>query len=453
MKVFKSSALKTALAIAVSCYAAHSFAAGTLAGTTVNNKATLSFTVGAAAQPVVESSPTGNSLVGINNGANTAFLVDRKVNMSVVESGASSNLTVPGATQVVTLFKVSNLGNSVQDFLLTAEALATGVTLATASGDSYGTGASNFAVSNCTTAVSPAQLASVTTVPTSFSTLTYLDELAPDSAQYVQVKCDMPAVNLAATTSPPGFNTGDLAAVRLVATVAASACATLPASTCATVGTAGTALVATTTPDDAAVVDTVFGDPAGPTGLSTDLVSDGKASARDTYKITAAQPKVTKTSAVVCDPINGLSGPKRIPGSIIKYSITVLNEVRSGQTVADVANLTLTKLEDLIDSNLDFVSDAYVASVPAACTATSVNTGATLSLNSACASGAAVSPARTSTTCPAAAANALFASSTLTVDFAGNTTMVPALTGTNPAAVRELRPTDSITVDFYARVK
>ena len=49
--------------------------------------------------------------------------------------------------------------------------------------------------------------------------------------------------------------------------------------------------------------------------------------------------QVTKISQVVSDPVNGASNPKRIPGSVQVYTITVTN---SGSGAVDAASLVLT---------------------------------------------------------------------------------------------------------------
>jgi hypothetical protein len=49
------------------------FAAGTAAGTDINNRATVNYQVGSVAQTPVESSPLGNSTPGTGNGSNTSL--------------------------------------------------------------------------------------------------------------------------------------------------------------------------------------------------------------------------------------------------------------------------------------------------------------------------------------------------------------------------------------------
>jgi hypothetical protein len=431
------------------------WAAGTFAGTTVNNKATLNFSVGGVAQPVVNSSPTGNTSTGAAGGANTAFVVDRKVDLLVITTDTAANVTVPGATNVATTFRVTNLGNSVQDFSLQMEAMAIGSAMVTASGDAFANNASTFAVTNCRWAVAATAAAlPAPTASTSFTTSAFIDELAPDGAAFVRAICDMPAGPPASGTA--GGNNGDIATVALIATAAESACAstTILAATvtansaCATTGSLGGVLSATTVAETPGAVDTVFGDTAGRSAAIADGIRDAKHSARDAYKLVSAQPKVTKTESVFCDPFNFASNPKSIPGAIIKYSIRVENVINSGQTAADVANALLTTFSDALDSNLALVVDAYASVNPATCTPVT-GTATTAALINVTGGGA--SPVRTFTANPTGVTS--LAGSTLSVTYNGATAILPAVATGTTAAVGELRAGEFVQVDFYVKVK
>ena len=81
----------------------------------------------------------------------------------------------------------------------------------------------------------------------------------------------------------------------------------------------------TTGGDTAGTVEVVFADNVG---TATDGVLSGRNgshSATNTYTINTADLIVTKTSAVISDPFNLTSNPKRIPGATIEYTITVSN--------------------------------------------------------------------------------------------------------------------------------
>ena len=96
------------------------FAAGTDAGVTIGNRATVNYTVGTTAQTAIESSPTGNSNPGVGNGANTNFVVDRRIDFTVTETGGGFTTVAPGQLNAVTIFTVTNTSNAAQGFQLSA---------------------------------------------------------------------------------------------------------------------------------------------------------------------------------------------------------------------------------------------------------------------------------------------------------------------------------------------
>lgn len=432
-------------------------AAGTAAGTAINNKATLTFSVGGVTQPVVNSSPTGNTSTGAGGGSNTTFVVDRKIDLQVITTDSAANVTIPGAANVAATFRLTNLGNSVQDFSFAVEAMAIGTNMVVASGDAYASNASTFAVSNCRWATAAtAGALPLASAPASFNTTAFADELAPDAQVFVRVICDMPAGPPA--TGTPGGNNGDLATIALVGTAKESACAatTLFAgsptanTSCATTGALGAALTQTAAADTAAAVDTVFGDAAGRSVAIADTARDADHSARSAYKLVSAQPKVTKTETVFCDPFNLGVNPKAIPGAVVKYSIKVENVINGGQTAADVAHALLTAFSDTLDANLALVTDAYTTVSAATCNPAvgTVTTAALINVTG----GGTASPARTFPANPAGITT--FAASVLGVTYNNATTpILPAVATGTTAAIGELRAGEFVQVDFYVKVK
>jgi uncharacterized repeat protein (TIGR01451 family) len=78
------------------------YAAGTNAGQTISNTATVSYSVNSVAQPSVTSSPA-------------TFVVDRKIDMSMTPAGTT---TQPNATGVAVSYVVLNEGNAPDSFTL-----------------------------------------------------------------------------------------------------------------------------------------------------------------------------------------------------------------------------------------------------------------------------------------------------------------------------------------------
>ena len=284
------------------------FAAGTLSGTTINNLATLNYSVGGVAQPAVGSSPTGNTT---GAGTNTAFVVDNKVNLTLVTVDAAAVPVIPGQTNVVATFTVTNTGNTVQDYSLAAAQLATGTTVF-ATNDNFDTGScSTFVESGATAGYQAAQ-----------DIATFVDELAPDATKTVYVVC---------ASIPSTQINGDQANISLTATTA-------------TGGTAGTlgAISVQTAGTNTAGVDIVFADPSTTANANgTDpgqTARDAIGVARDAFKVVSANLTVTKTVTPICDPFNGNVNQKEIPGSDVQYAITIANTGSSSATLSTVAD-------------------------------------------------------------------------------------------------------------------
>src|SRR5688572_177897 len=111
--------LRTALvAVAALGWWTGANAQGTLAGTSINNRATVNYSVGGLAQAPIESSPTGNVTPGVGAGANTSFLVDNRINLSVSEVSGNATVVTPGMVGQVLAFTVANSGNSPQGYQL-----------------------------------------------------------------------------------------------------------------------------------------------------------------------------------------------------------------------------------------------------------------------------------------------------------------------------------------------
>ena len=88
--------LRTALVAAALGWWMGANAQNTLAGTPINNRASVNYSVGGLAQAPIESSPTGNVTPGVGAGADTSFLVDNMIDLSVSEiSGSATNVGGP----------------------------------------------------------------------------------------------------------------------------------------------------------------------------------------------------------------------------------------------------------------------------------------------------------------------------------------------------------------------
>lgn len=308
--------------ISVGAWQSAAFAVGTPANTSIANRATVNFSVGGNPQTLVESSPAGNTVAGLGNGANTAFVVDDRIDLTVSEvSGGNTNIN-PGQLGAVTSFRVRNTGNAPHAFQLTATNLA--------AGSVFGNADSGVDLNNLRTFVDngDGNYVAVDDSQTNIGTL------AADTEVIIFVLADAPLT---------GLSNGQFANVRLTATAAVN-------NTPATPSTQTPA----TTVDTANTVDIVFGDGAG----VGDALRDGRHSNDDQYVVQAATMTVTKTSQVISDPFTGNLGaanfPKAIPGAFVEYTVTVNN---NGGAAATAVAIT----DPLPVANTTFQQNVYSA--------------------------------------------------------------------------------------------
>lgn len=268
------------------------YALGTTAGVNITNTATVNFSVGGAAQPSVDSNTTD-------------FEVDQLVVFTVTSDGNEN--VIPSGTGEVLTFTLNHTGNYAGDF---------GLTVSNEAGDDFDPASTAIFVEDGTT---PGYQVGE-------DTETFVDELAADGSIKVHV----------VSTMPGGIVNTNVATVNLIATAKAGGVAS----------TQGADLVQTVGADGILVIDNVFNDAIG--SDSGDVARDGKHSDSGDYIVLTATLAVVKSSAVISDPVNSTTNPKRIPGAVIEYTIAITN---SGGAAAD--NLTIT---DTIDSNTTFVA-------------------------------------------------------------------------------------------------
>ncbi|HEX8668469.1 MAG TPA: hypothetical protein VF727_08890 [Allosphingosinicella sp.] len=268
--------------------ASPAFAAGTAAGTPINNSVTLTYKVGGVDQSSVSASDS--------------FVVDRKVNLTVAEVGSATTSVSPGQTAAVTTFLVTNTSNAALDFALAPTQLSGGTA-------AHG-GTDNFNVNNVLMYADTNNNGSYDAGTD--TAITYLDELAADDSKRVFVVADVPL----------GRSTADVAGVRLTATAAESS---------GSVGALG-ATVTQSTGANTIGVDTVFAD----TNANGNVARDGAHFAEDDYTVLAAAITAAKTNTVISDPLNGTTNPKMIPGAVVEYCIKVQNAA-GGTTASNVS--------------------------------------------------------------------------------------------------------------------
>ena len=286
------------------------FAAGgdTNYSTSINNTASVNYSVSGVPQTVINSSPTGNSTPGAGAGAATTFLVDKRIMFIAEETDGAATVTSPGLTQVVTVFRVTNTSNGAQDFRIAADNTQPPAAI-------FGR-ADAFDMSNFTLHVSTAACSTATMATPAFAgeaATTFIGALAEDSCRYVFVRSDTPV-------SPTAAN-GLASTMRLV--VSAS-----------TTGSSGATLETQSgAADNPAAVDVVFAETGTANG---NVVNNGVSLAFDQYFVGTLT--VTKTAAVISDGFSPAGQAKAIPGAVVEYTISVQNNglVTSGASLTEI---------------------------------------------------------------------------------------------------------------------
>jgi uncharacterized repeat protein (TIGR01451 family) len=288
----------------------NAYAVGTPADTEVTNRATVVYAVGGVTQDAIESSPDGNSTPGTGAGADTAFVVDNRIDLTVEEVSDAAEVVSPGQNNVAAVFTITNTGNGTQGYQLAASN-DVGTTL-------FGN-ADNLQMNNLRTFVD--------------SNGNGVYDHGVDAATHVD----------ALTTDADG----ETITVFVVSDVPLTASNTSFANVTLTVRVAvpgtngGTLVVESTGTDDPTQVDVVFAD-AG---------RDATEVASDQYDVNSASLEVTKTATVISDLFNGTTNPKAIPGATVEYAITVNNNGSlSAQTV---------RFSDPVPANTTFAASAY----------------------------------------------------------------------------------------------
>ncbi len=160
--------------------------------------------------------------------------------------------------------------------------------------------------------------------------------------------------------------------------------------------------------------------------------------------VTSAALNVQKTVTLVCDPVNGSSNPKNIPGSITRYTIIIAN--------TGTASATLNTVTDALVSFLTFDPNDVQGATAATCNST-VPPGV-IQAGGAVGKGFNINVGGSSTrtgypkflTNVADADGATYANPNITIDYAA---ALPAGTfGANTYTAGELKPGESVTVTF-----
>lgn len=327
-----------ALLLAAAAQGAGTDPGGTRAGTSVFNQAQIQYEVGGVAQTPVLSDDDSDPGNGINR---TEFVVDRKLDVLVAERSAAYNsatspTVAPGATGATLAWTVTNEGNQVQDFILSASPSAFDPF---GGSDNFDATAGNvFVDSNGNGVYEPG-----------IDTETYIDEL--DILETVTV--------FFVANVPLAQADGDIAAYVLEAQVAEGGGAGAQGAAIATDDRA--------TADSTLGVEDVFAD-GGNANNAGDGDRDGVHSAEDALRVAAALLSVVKSSTVISDPFTCPGGvcpageePKAIPGAIVEYVVSISNAAGGAQATNVAIADDLSSEMGGASPTLAFVADQYGA--------------------------------------------------------------------------------------------
>lgn len=292
-----------------------SLAAGTDAGTTVSNQATVAYDVNSTSQTPIESDPAGNSTPGA--GSPTEFLVDRRVDFTITEIGGAHTEVSPGDVQAFTEFQLTNTGNAIMDFDLNL------VDLTSADAAVHGELDTDDTMSNY--AIRVANGDGATGVPDYATDLAFVDELGEDATVVIYVFADAGAA--LPNDAYDNFT--------LNATAADDASAT------ATPGVLDALLTESAGVDDPTLIESVFANTSGAdaSGNATEGDSDG-------FHVNSAELIITKTAAVISDPF---SSGKALPDAVVEYTVTVDNT--GGAATAE--NVVMTDTVQIANVDLE----------------------------------------------------------------------------------------------------
>ena len=299
----------------------------TPAGTSIQTRATVNYSVGGQPQTLIESSPTGNTAPGAGAGASTTFLVDNRIDLTVAELSGNATITSPGATNAVLAFTVTNTGNAPQGYLLTlTEEIGT---LLFGNTDNANVGLANLQVR-----VDEDPSAGNGTGNDAYDgteAATAIDILNPGVS--ITVFVVVPAV-------PLTLINGNYANVNLGAQAAVA-------------GTNGLTLE-TQSPgaNNPTTVEVIFADDP--------VNADATESATDQLALQSAALTVSKTETVLDDGF-GSASPRAIPGAFVEYTITIANS--SATTAATALAIT-----DPIPANTTFQQGLYAGATDVAIT-------------------------------------------------------------------------------------
>ncbi len=312
-RLIRTLASVAGIAASVLMFHGTAVAAGVSAGDTVENVASVTYSVNTVPQTLIESSPTGNSTPGATLGTGTDFTVDRVVDLTLIQQGSVNTLSAPGALQQVTTFVLTNDSNAPQGYTFNAVDLATGTSVNAGPVDSIDLTTYTVFVDDGSGVFEPAT-----------DTATTVGTLAEDASVIIFVVADIPLTAV----------DGDVANVELTATTVE------PGTTTVVTNSAANA--------EDGPFDTLIRNLTG-------VASDG-------YEVEAAALLITKAQQTISDGISAAAPFFNIPGAVIRYTITIQNTGSQDATAVAVSDTIVAELDISGSVTVDIDNDGAVSS-------------------------------------------------------------------------------------------
>ena len=184
--------------------------------------------------------------------------------------------------------------------------------------------------------------------------------------------------------------------------------------------------------------------PANVTGLSSGMVNNATATLT---VVTGAALSVTKTVALICDPVNFNVNPRSIPGAYMRYEVTIANGAGA------VNSATLTTIGDVLDLNLNFDNDLRTGGASACATSPPESGAIGNGFKLSCTGGTRACNTPLFFTSVVDTDAIGIAGSTITLTFGDGPAGVKALPTEAGYTAGELKPGESVTMRFNAIVK
>ena len=311
----RSLSLLLSSAAAVATGTAHAQSTATVAGTEVSNTATVTYTVNGTPQTTT---------------SNTAkFVVDRKVDFTVITDQTGSTQVNLSQTNAVTKFKVTNHTNGTQDFWLDPDQTTLSVGILTGT-DDFDISSMKVFVDSNGNGVYDAGV----------DTQTYIDELAPEASVAVFIVGNIP--------STVGIHEAQVSLHVLAAAGGGT-------------GSKGALLIPTdlNLGNADSTLDIVFADDDSDGTLNLgDIARNGQGRAYASYFIGTQNVAltITKSALVLSDGVNTLN-PKALPGATVQYCLLVNN----GTALTGADGVVLT---DVVPANTSYVPGSISIGLP-----------------------------------------------------------------------------------------